>query len=220
MLLREMVHSQKPRERLLHQGPESLSMLELFCLILQSGTGKHDVFTLAHKVLTLINAEKGTPTLIQLQNIPGIGFAKATQIIAIIEFTKRQRSKPILKRRIHNAQSVFSLFSHMQEKTMREEFIVLFLNSQLEIIGQETLFLGTLDAVTIHPREIFHRAIKHLAHSIILIHNHPSGHSQPSTADRDITQKIHTIGDIMGIPLLDHIIIGDATYWSWAEEQK
>ncbi len=218
MQLRELPHSQKPRERMINEGIGVLSDIELLSIILKSGNRRYDVFSLAQQVLKLLQQEQHSVTLEQLLNIQGIGIAKASQILALFEFAKRRKKTIYKKEKITSAKTIYTLYNDFFTQSYREEFLVVFLNTQLEIIDQEVLFSGTQDAITIHPREIYFRAIKHLAHSIIILHNHPSGNSQPSTADLDITKRLEQVGDLVGIPLVDHIIIGENSYWSWAEQ--
>lgn len=215
MKLRELPPSQKPRERLLSQGVASLSEIELISLIIQSGTQQKDVFALAQHIISKLGQDT---TISELKSIPGIGTAKACQILALIEFGKR-RKKNFKTAFASNAKTIYSLFGHLKDQ-YREEFVVLFLNTKLGIISHETVFTGTLDSVTVHPREIYFRAIKHLAHSIIVLHNHPSGNPAPSQSDTSITEHLKKAGDIIGIPLLDHIIIGNESYYSYAENMN
>ncbi len=220
MLLRELPQCDKPRERMMRNGIDSLSDVELLSIILKNGNRQYDVFSLAQQVLKLLNVEQHVVSLEQLLQIQGIGIAKASQILALFEFAKRKRTIHTKKLKIDTAKKVYDSFKHIFAHSYREEFKVVFLNTQLEIIDHENLFSGTIDSVTIHPREIYFRAIKRLAHSIIILHNHPSGNCLPSTADLDITARIEKVGDIVGIPLVDHIIFGDDSYWSWAENNK
>lgn len=205
-----------PREKLQKFGVESLSDVELLCVILGSGSQTRDVYSLAHDVLQKL---KFTVTLSSLLSIPGIGIAQAGKLCAMnCLFSRLKRQKPT-EQYFTNAKKVHSYFSHIAD-AKQEEFHVLLLNSQLQLIHCECVFRGTLDSVTIHPREIFNLALAHRAHSIILMHNHPSGLAKPSSADIEITDVLVKAGDIIGIPIIDHIIITEEKFWSYAESHK
>lgn len=213
---------EKPRERLIRYGVSALSDAELYALILTAGTRRANVLDVAQRVSHFIANQRQAPTFAQLTQISGIGKARACQLLATLELGTRMRTRcasvfaqPIAG----SAKNVFALYQGLFSHSFSEEFHVLFLDAKLTVIASEQLFVGTLDAVTVHPREIFHRAIKNLAHSIIIMHNHPSGDPTPSSADIIVTQTIQEVGVIVGIPLVDHIIFGSDTYWSWSDSQ-
>ena len=201
-----------PRERLLHKGANALSNAEIISIILKSGVENTSVFDIA---LTISKLQD--PTYNELKQIKGIGHAKACQILALFEFGKRYTTKPISQTYVKNAKGLYELFRQVFAESIQEEFVVLYLSAQLQILGYDTLFKGTLDSVLVHPREIFFKAIKNLAHSIIVLHNHPSGDPTPSLEDEKITEKLKVTGEVISIPMIDHIIIGRNSYWSWAE---
>lgn len=213
---------EKPRERLIRYGVGALSDAELYALILTAGTSQLNVLNIAQRVSFFISSQKQTPTISQLKQLQGIGTARACQLLATIELGKRVRaSNQIIStdKLASSAKNVFALYQNLFTHSFSEEFYVLFLDTKLNVIANEQLFVGTLDAVTVHPREIFHRAIKHLAHSVIIMHNHPSGDPTPSSADIIVTQTIQEVGNIVGIPLVDHIIFGSSSFWSWSDSK-
>jgi len=210
---------EKPRERLVRYGSQALSDAELYALILTAGTKKSNVLDIAQRVSFYLSSQRQTPTFVELKQLPGIGSARACQILATIELGRRLReqnganvaTQPVAA----SAKEIYRLYSGLFAHSFAEEFYVLFLDAKLAVIASEQLFVGTLDSVTVHPREVFHRALKHLAHSIVIMHNHPSGDCSPSPQDIIVTQTIHEVGVIIGIPLIDHIIFGANSFWSW-----
>jgi DNA repair protein RadC len=216
MQLREIPKQQKPREKFIHNGIESLSEIELIALILNSGSKTQDVLHLATKIYKIYDDKKRAPHKNELKSIQGIGDVKAMQICALFELTKRLQRRKTIGESMTTAHKIHEHVKH-EFNQEREEFHIMMLNTQLCVIGYKKIFAGTLDSITIHPREVFATAIENLAHSIILLHNHPSNNPQPSDADIEITQKLIRIGDIMGIPVLDHIIIADNSYYSFSQ---
>lgn len=214
---------EKPRERLLRYGADSLSDAELYALIITAGTKKTNVLDIAQRVSYFMSNQRQPPTFFQLKQLPGIGTARACQILATVELGLRMRNRQntvLTNALASSAKNVFNYYRDMFTHSFCEEFYVLFLDTKLNVIACEQLFVGTLDAVTVHPREIFHRAIKNLAHSIIVMHNHPSGDPSPSSADIVVSQTIQEVGTIVGIPLVDHIIFGANSFWSWSDSQN
>lgn len=219
MRINDLPTNLKPREKLKHQGVQTLSDIELLCLIIGSGTKRNDVHKLSTQILRLFT-KKPHVTLRDLQQIDGIGLATGTKLLAVYELQKRmfqwhQQTYPLT-----TAKDVYQQYKHLFVNTSREELHAIFLNTQLEPIGEEMIFRGTLDSITLHAREIFHSAIAHCAHSVIIIHNHPSQNPQPSEADLLFTKQIMQIGDLVGIPVLDHMIFTNKTYWSYAQTQQ
>ena len=156
-------------------------------------------------------------TLEELQQEHGIGFAKACQIMAMFELFRRMPLQKKDQKIITSAKDVAELYLPQLQFLPQEQFIVLYLDAKHRLISDETITKGILNASLIHPREVFHGALKHLAHSIIVLHNHPSGDPAPSTEDLEITKRLQKTGEIMGMALLDHIIIGKDSWWSWRE---
>lgn len=209
MKIKDLPAQNRPRERFLKHGPEALSDAELFAIILRTGSKGENVIDMSNRLI----AEHGLDKLFEcslkeLQGIKGIGPSKAMQLLAMSELGKRhtQAKHPIKK--ITCAKDVFDLFHDRLKDEKQEHFIVLMLNTKNHIIGEETIFKGTLDASIVHPREIFKTAIKHSAAKIILVHNHPSGDPSPSPEDLELTEKLTKAGEELGVSVLDHVIVG------------
>jgi DNA repair protein RadC len=216
MKIKEFSKDERPRERMLSFGAESLSNAELLAIILRVGSKNENVIEMSQKILSKYPVEKlSDPSIKELCNIKGIGEAKALQIKAIFELNKRSVCKKIVK--ISSPKNVFEYFSFISDKK-QENFYILCLDSKNQIISHKLIAIGTLDSVIIHPREVFKEAIKESAQNIILVHNHPSGDPTPSLADKEITKKLETASQIIGIGLLDHIIIGKDKWFSFDDE--
>lgn len=227
MIIKEMPKDSRPRERFLKLGPEALSDAELFAILLRTGTrGKkgqkgENVIDMSNRLINEYGLDKLLEcSLVELQKINGIGPAKAMQILTIVELQRRinQSKHPIKK--ITCAKDVFDIFHDRLKDEKQENFIVLMLNSKNNIIAEELITKGILDASIIHPREVFKSAIKNNAHSVVLIHNHPSGDQSPSDEDIKIAKILMNSGKILGIIVIDFIIIGKESYWSFRENKN
>jgi len=216
-IVKEMLKEERPRERLLSQGVQGLSNEELIALILRTGMKDLSVIDLSKNVLyhleTLSDLKRITPE--ELMQIDGIKVAKATTLIAAIELGRRLSSLPRQeKMRIQSAHDVYHLLYSEIGHLLQEHFVVLYLNAKAEIIKKETIFIGTVNQTLIHPREIFKAAIKYACHSILFVHNHPTGDAHPSQADLKATELLKKSADLMGIDMMDHIIIGHHEFYS------
>ncbi len=218
MRIKDITKENRPRERLQRFGPEALADAELLAIILQKGTVKENVIDMSNRLISKYGLDKLSElSLKELQEIDGIGPAKAMQILALFEFNKRHNLAKTNKNRISSAKDIFDRFYEKLKDEKQENFVVISLNNKNWIISEETISKGTVDNTIIHPREVFKSAIKNSASKIILVHNHPSGDPSPSEMDRKITDKLIEVSDILGIPIQDHVIIGDGKYWSWRE---
>lgn len=159
-------------------------------------------------------------SLKELQEIKGIGPSKAMQILSMAELGKRynQLKNSNNSKKISCAEDVFNHFHERLKDKKEEHFYILMLNTQNNIIGEQLISKGILDASIVHPREIFKPAIKNSAAKIILVHNHPSGDPEPSTEDKDITSRLMKSGEELGIRVIDGVIIGEKNWWSWKEK--
>ncbi|MFJ7637407.1 DNA repair protein RadC [Peribacillus sp. NPDC097206] len=221
MLIRDYPKEERPRERFLQDGPQSLSNQELLALLLRTGSKEESVLQLSNR---LIKAFEGfrllkEASVEELTEIKGIGEAKAIQILASVE----------LGRRIHklNDQDRYVIRSPedganycMEEMRFlsQEHFVCLYLNTKNQVLHKRTVFIGSLNASIVHPREVFKEAFRRSAASIICLHNHPSGDPSPSREDIEVTKRLVECGKIMGIEVLDHIIIGEHKYVSLKEK--
>ncbi|HCT6310414.1 RadC family protein [Proteus mirabilis] len=209
-----------PREKLLLHGVESLTDVELLAIFLRTGTYEKSVLELADFLLRkcgslyhVINADYET-----LGCFKGIGVGKFTQLQAINEMAQRFIKTKFMHKNILSSSAETK--SYLQKRLNwrdREVFVVLFLDNQNQMIDCEEMFKGTVDRVEVHPREIIRQSIKKNAASIILAHNHPSGLSEPSLADKQITEKIFTACQLVGIKVLDHLVVGHDNCVSFAE---
>ena len=222
-----MPEDSRPRERLLKFGIENLSDSEILAVMLRTGTrGKkgekgENAIEMGERLINQYGLDKLSEcSLKELQEIKGIGPAKAMQILTLFEFNKRHHmaQKPIKK--ITCAKDVFDLFHDRLKDEKQENFIVLMLNHQNQIISYEKISKGILDATLIDSREIFKPAIKNSAAKIILIHNHPSGNTDPSEEDIKAIKSFEKSGKLLEIPILDHLILGGEDYWSLKETKN
>ena len=218
--IKDLPESEKPRERAIKCGISTLSNEELLSIILKTGTKNISVKTLASKVLQElkdINSLKDI-TINKLIKIKGIGKVKAIELIASLELGKRVYYLNDNKNNILNSSNkVFDYFKDILMYETQENFIAVYLDSKSRIISYKLLFKGTLNTSCVHPREIFKYAFLESAYSIIVIHNHPSGEVTPSAPDIELTNVLFEIGKLMGIPVIDHIIIGKTKYYSFYE---
>ncbi|MBA3925144.1 RadC family protein [Listeria rustica] len=221
MFIREMSDTEKPRERLQKKGVSSLSNIELFAIILETGSRTESVVDLANKVVARYSeiADMREITLQELTEINGIGLAKAAKVLAAIEISKRIGKQkvntcPVIRGPQDGADLV------MQEMSMlsQEHFHCVFLSTRNRLVHRETIFIGSLNSSVVHPREIFKQAMKYSAAGVMCFHNHPSGDASPSSQDITVTKRLKKAGDLLGIPLIDHIIIGNNTFTSLKQE--
>ena len=210
----------RPRERLQRFGPGPLSEHELLALVIGSGSGSLSARTLAEQVLGLSGgylrdlAQMDPGRLVE---IPGIGPAVASRIVAAIELGRRVGSaRSSREEPIAGPADVHDIFAPALAHLAHEEFHVLLLNSQNGPICQRQVTRGILDASLIHPREVFRDAIVLRAAALILVHNHPSGNPEPSTEDIKVTRQLSAAGEQIGIPVLDHVIVAGETFSSLA----
>jgi DNA repair protein RadC len=220
-MLRDVPNEERPRERMLQFGAQALSNAELLAILLRTGTYAESAVRLAQKVLIESGSLRNLVdmSLDQLVQIKGIGSAKALQIQASIELGRRlARTSMNEKITIRSPQDVASYLMEDLRYLQKEHFVCLFLNTKNHVIAQETLSMGSLNASIVHPREVFRAAIKRSSAAIICVHNHPSGDPTPSPEDIQITARLVEAGQIIGIEVLDHIILGDQNFISLKEK--
>lgn len=219
MRIKDIAEEERPRERLQKLGPEALSSAELLAIILQNGTKNENAIDMSNRLITKYGLDKlSEASLHELQEVTGIGQAKAMQIKALFEFNKRHNLARSDVKKIKSAEDIFNLLSERMKDEKQEKFIVLALNSKNGILVEDVISKGSLDNVTIQPREVFKSAIKNSASKVVLVHNHPSGDPNPSDADSRITERLIEAGNILGIAVQDHVIISAGKWWSWREE--
>lgn len=221
MLIKEMPNEEKPRERLIKYGVKNISNEELISIILRTGVKNISVKNLAFQIITKINNinDLKTLSLNDLSNIKGLKEAKAVSLIAAIELGKRVYNNYDINNKmvISSTSIAYQTFSEILKDETQEKFLAIFLDTKKKLISYKVLFIGTVDFSLVHPREIFKEAYRLSASSIIVMHNHPSGEVDPSQDDLNVTNQLVSIGKIMGIPIIDHIIIGNNKYYSFLE---
>ena len=218
--VKDLPLEERPRERLIKYGLKALSDYELLAIILINGSKKDNVIELAKKILKENNIKALSRKRINhLKKNLGIGEAKACQIAACFELGRRLASfkdepSPV----INSAADISKIFTAEMSSFKKEHFKGIFLDSRKRLIKDETIFIGTLNASITHPREIFQAALEEGAAAVILLHNHPSGNPDPSDDDIEVTKQVVNAGEILGIDVLDHIIIGNKKYFSFREK--
>lgn len=204
-----------PREKLKSRGPEGLSDFELLAILLRTGHSKRNVLQMAKDILKNYPLEKWNElNLSKLTEVKGIGPVKAGILAAALELAKR--ALKLGKGDVHliqQPQDVLPLVAAIRE-SKKEHFICIFLNARKQVIHQETISVGTLEASLIHPREVFQPAIECSASSVIFVHNHPSGDASPSREDILVTRRLCESGRLLGIDVLDHVIVSKNEYTS------
>ena len=218
MKMNQLPAGEKPREKLLREGPEVLSTVEVLAVILGTGTRSKSVMDLAGEVLAM--DARGLRYLAEcspedLKGISGMGDAKVCVLMAALELGKRLSCLPAEERiRIKCSDDIANLFLERLRYEKKEHFKSLLINSRGEILEENEVSVGDLNSSVSHPREVFSPAVRRSAGSVAFVHNHPSGDPNPSSADIDSTRRLVEAGQLLGIPVIDHIIIGDGTYVS------
>ncbi|MCZ7401376.1 MAG: DNA repair protein RadC [Candidatus Methanoperedens sp.] len=215
----DMQKEERPRERLIKNGASALSDSELLAIILRTGSKQENVINLSQRILGEYNIKQLSQiNITQLMKVHGIKESKAAQISACFEIARRLESfNSVEKPKISSPEDVYRrLFPRMREQK-KEMFIELCLDTKNQILKEEVISIGSLNANVVHPREVFKLALAESAAHIIVAHNHPSGDPTPSREDIEITKKLVETGNIMGITVLDHVIIGDGKHFSLKE---
>ncbi|HAL55139.1 MAG: hypothetical protein A2X96_10140 [Syntrophobacterales bacterium GWC2_56_13] len=212
--IKDMPEHSRPREKLREKGASALTDVELVTAILGMGTAGVDVRTIARQVVSLIREYKAGLTLDHLQTVPGMGLAKAGQIISAFELARRHLLKDTVK--ITVAQDVLPLVADIAGK-QQEYFICISLNGANEVIEKRVVTIGLLDQSPIHPREVFADVIADRAAAVIFVHNHPSGDLQPSEADHRIHEQLTEAAKILGIRVLDNLIVTRRGHYSFRD---
>lgn len=208
---------ERPREKLLEKGPQALKDRELMAILLGKGSQRHDVLTLAEKLIPVIDEKGDRLSFEDLVRFDGIGKAKAALILAAIEFTRR-RVKPG-GIRINIPSDLLPLIQHYVDRK-QEHFLCASINGANEIMNIRVVSIGLVDKSQVHPREVFADPLADRASAVILAHNHPVGPLKPSEADIETTKRLRQAGEIMGINVLDHIIFNQSGYFSFLENGK
>ncbi len=213
--IKELPPCDRPREKMGKLGVKALSNLELLAVLLGKGTRSKDVFRLSAEILEYAEKNFEKLDLSTLSQIDGLGKIRSYQILAAIEFSRRFLLKDGVK--LNHASEAYQLVSDLKEKK-QEYFVTMTLDGAANLIQKRVVFIGTLNQSLVHPREVFADAIVDRAAGIICVHNHPSGNIQPSREDIAVTKKLVEVGKIIGIRIVDHIIVGKTTYFSFQAE--
>lgn len=230
----DLPEDMRPQEKLIKFGAETLSNAELIALIIRTGTRSENSIDVSQNLIDIgqknsqaFNDEAETYGLKFLKNaspeelmsVPGIGVSKACMILAAIELGKRVYKKErVIKEKITSPDKLAPLIMEELRFLPEEHFFIATLNTKKEMEYLEEISVGSIDKTLVEIRDVFIKALKRNAHTIILIHNHPSGDPHPSRQDRVLTERIKKAGDILGLQVIDHIIIGDGIYFSFLEE--
>lgn len=217
----DLPKNERPRERLLRYGVENLSNSELLAIILRSGSKKENIITLSSRIIKERGGLSGllNSTIDDFINLHGIGEAKAAQLIAISELSKRFKSyKDGDEYKISQPKDAAEFVMEEMRSLKQEHLKVVMLNTKNTVIFVKDVSIGSLNSSIVHPREVFCDAIKRNSASIVICHNHPSGDPSPSNEDINITYRLKDCGKLLGIDLLDHIIIGNGRYTSLKEK--
>ncbi|MFD2446220.1 DNA repair protein RadC [Bacillus sp. CGMCC 1.16607] len=221
LMIRDFPHDERPRERFVSNGPQSLSNHELIALLLRTGTSQESVLQLSNRLLTHFEGLRHlkSATLEEMTDIKGIGKAKAIQVLAAVEIGRRIANLSFDDRYvIRSPEDGAKYMMNDMRFLTQEHFVCLYLNTKNQVIHKQTVFIGSLNASIVHPREVFKEALKRSAASIIALHNHPSGDPAPSREDIEVTKRLVECGKIIGIELLDHLIIGENKFVSLKEK--
>ncbi len=223
MLIKELVSSDKPRERAKEFGFKTLTTTELVALIIRSGTKHYSAIDVASSILKQAKSLETLQnySISKLNKIYGMGDAKSTSLLAAIELASRLNNftQTQLKVKINSPSDIFKYMSKYNFNEKQEEFYIICLNVRREVIASKLLFKGTIDSSLIHPREIFNYVLECSASYIVLAHNHPSRNLTPSNEDISVTKKLVECGQILSVNVLDHIVFSDIDYFSLKENQ-
>ncbi|NGX46324.1 MAG: hypothetical protein K940chlam2_01514 [Chlamydiae bacterium] len=219
-MIKKLPKEERPRERLVRHGPESMSTVELLAIILGSGTKGKSVLDLAREILILFPKLTDT-TVHELCRVKGLGMAKAVQLKAALTLASRvERQTDEERSRVASAQQAYTLVRSRVEDEKKELFGAILLDVRSVLIRWEIISVGTLDKTFVHPREVFSPAIRHGAARMILFHNHPSGDVTPSPQDYAVTEKLLEASRLIKIPIEDHLVVSSVGYFSMREDDK
>ncbi|MBC3804692.1 DNA repair protein RadC [Acetobacterium fimetarium] len=223
--LKEMPEDDRPQEKMMRFGAKSLSNAELIAVIIRTGTREATSVEVGRKIMQYLDNDLSyfhQVDVLELQrnkNLAGIGIVKACQIKAAIELGLRIKQKDMIDVKITSPQDIADLLMEEMQYLKQECFKIILLDTKNKVIKVEGISVGILNASLVHPREVFIKAIRQHSAAIVLAHNHPSGDPEPSAEDKNITKRLCDAGELLGIAVLDHIIIGRGTYLSFKQEK-
>lgn len=220
MTMKDLPETERPYEKAMNYGVSSCSDAELLAIILRTGTKQVKVLDLANQLLLIDEQNTGLLGLLhasaeELKQIKGIGSVKAIQVSAIFELSKRvSKLQGMKKIKVTSPETVADTYMSEMRYLEQEQFRIICLDTKNQIVAEPVMSIGTVNASLVHPREVFIEALRQNAVNIILMHNHPSGDPTPSREDKNITRRLQEAGELLGVKVLDHIIIGDGRYCS------
>lgn len=219
MSIRDWPLLERPRERLLQRGPATLSDAELVATLIGHGSRGKDAIALGRELIaTAGSLQRLLSDMAALEQVSGIGLAKRARLMAAFELARRAMGEQLMDLpKLANPRDSGRYLSAQLRHLPHEVFACLYLDNQHRVIAFEELFRGTIDAATVHPREVVRACIKHNACAVIFAHNHPSGVAEPSRSDQSITLKLREVLDVIGVRVLDHLVIGAGEPVSMAE---
>lgn len=223
--IKELPEDERPQEKMIRHGSGSLSNAELLAIIIRTGTRDATAVEVGRKIIEYLDNDLSCfyqMDVLELKrnpNLSGVGIVKACQIKAAIELGSRVKPKDLPEIKITAPQDVAAILMDEMQYLKQECFKIIMLDTKNKVIKVEEISRGTLNSSLVHPREVFVKAIKQHAASIILAHNHPSGDPEPSAEDKSITRRLVDAGELLGILVLDHIIIGRGTFLSFKQEK-
>ena len=221
--IKEIPLNDRPREKMAANGAAVLTDAELIAILLRTGTAEKSAIDIASEMTAdggLYKRLAGITRLNELTNIKGLGQAKAATVLAALEIGRRIASaKPLEKIHLSCPQDVADFLMPRLRYAAKEQFVVILLNGKNKVIGTEVVSEGSLSSSIVHPREVYAPAMLHHAAAIMVAHNHPSGDPKPSLEDEEVTRMLSRSGKVLGIPMIDHVIIGDGNYYSFLENE-
>lgn len=219
--IKQWAEEDKPREKLVLKGKAALSNAELLGILIGSGTPEHTAIDLAKMILDEQGNDLNRIAKMSVQDLKkykGIGDAKAINIVSALELGRRRTPITTTKKQISSSRDVYELMKPELSDLPHEEFWLLLLNRANKVIRKQNISQGGISGTVADPKLIFNHALSHLASGIILVHNHPSGNTRPSEADKRLTKQLHDAGKLLEIAVLDHVIFTDNNYFSFADE--
>jgi len=213
--------TERPRERLLIRGPEALSDAQLLAILLRTGRRDSSAVQVAIELLRRLGGLAGLAAsgVEELCAVPGVGPAKAAQLKAAVELGRRAIATPLSTgTRLSSSRDLFKHFHPLMRDVKHELFKVILLDAKNTVLKEQTVSEGSLTLSIVHPREAFSAAVRESAAAVIFLHNHPSGDPTPSPEDRQLTDRLVAAGRVLGIRVLDHVILGEHRYVSFADE--
>ena len=224
--IRELPENERPYEKLMKHGAQSLEDSELIAVLLRSGTEKHSAIEIARSILShpLVNNNLDALHHLQysdLRKVSGLGKVRSLQLLAAIEFARRiSKAKALTRLAFTKPETIAQYYMEDMRHLTYETVIAAFLNSRGDFLGDKEVFRGSVNASVASPREVFIEAVRHDAVGVVLLHNHPSGDPMPSREDILLTKRLIQAGEVLAIPLVDHIVIGDNRYYSFREKEN